>query len=554
MKTKHIIPVIVVMLLVGHYGSLSSQTTGPLFTDLDESDQAAIEALVMYPKDTRMTILEVIQYPAILIKLEGLQAQSSASFQETIKPYSQDEKSMIYDLSRYPGLISRLSLASEVGEKNIRSILADYPEIIHQRAKIAFTKYGALLSEIDSIQKEAEGAFKNLLKAYPDKIQAAFSDLVELPEVLSLLTENIRLTILVSDLYQKEPNYLLEQMDSLNLAIAEANTKELEDWQKSVADSPEVISDLKNASEAFSTEYDYDDKYYEYDDIYYKDKEEKYVLEQYFHYNYPYWFGYPSWYYYPRWRPYPFWYESGFYTVVDGGIVIHRLPSFYFTNWYFHRPYHHYYYPHLSRHFVRHTYYGPRPRISSVTVSVRNWQERNRNIVTDHWLQEDRKSIERFREFGKFEMDREKYNRKRPEKSLSPAAYLERNRSKYPELSRSAPARIQEGDRKIFSPRQKATIPDLNKQADQPVISPRRSNQSKVERERIIIKPKTRQVNPTRKVPKVNKGVDHHRTTIERSRKVEPKARVVPRKMPTAPKVKPKVVPKKKTRTKRSGG
>ena len=177
-----------------------------------------------------------------------------------------------------------------------------------------------------------------------------------------------------------------------------------------------------------------------------------------------------------------------------------------------------------------------------------------RIIVTDTWLQDDRRSIERFREFGKFEMAREKYNLKRPDKSLSPAAFLERNRSKYPALSRSVPRRTIEPDRTTTRPRPNTDVPGINKRPNNPVTTPRRSDQPTLERKKITVKPRTSKVNPTRKVPKINKGIDQHRTTIERSRKVTPRQKVVPRRMPTTPKAKPKVVPKKKTKTKRSGG
>lgn len=558
MKTKHIIPLWMLALLFVLQLKLSAQPETSIFADWSQEDKAAVEALVMYPQTTRTAILEAAQYPELLIKVEGMQTVTSSKFQELIADLDQEKQATIYDISRYPGLLSRLALAKESGQQNIKPLLEDYPEVIHVRAREAYRNYGDLLQQIDQLQLQADQQFNELIATYPAITREAMRELIELPEVLSLLTENIRMTILVGDLHQKDPIRLQQQMDSLNVVVAEANAKELENWKESVKSDPEVRTELKSATEEFAEEYGYDDDYYDYDDMYYEEEREreKYVVEQYFYYNYPYWFGFPRWYYYPRWRPYPIWYESGFYVVLDGTFVIHRLPSFYFTSWYFHRPYHHYYYPHLSRRFIRHTYYGPRPGTSSITVSVRNWQERNRELITDNWLRDDRNSIQRLREYGKFELDRAKYNQRKLEKELSQKEYLERHRNRYPSLTRSSAAtRSRQLDREqpATRPRPKTDVPLPQKKPNERVVPRQRTDPPSVDRERIRTQPRTRKVEPPKVVPKVKRGVDQHRRTIERSKATRPK--VTPRKAPrTIPRAKPKTTPKtKKTRKKGNG-
>lgn len=537
---------------------ISAQPETPLFDDWEAADKAAVEALVMYPQNTRNAILEAALYPELLIKIEGLQNETSESFQELIAGLDQDEQAALYDLSRYPGLVSRLALAKEIGARTINDILEDYPEVIHARARKAYRDQGALLMRMDELHLNADHQFNVLIATYPSVTREAFHELTELPEVLSLLTENIRMTILVGDLYQKDPDRLHRQLDSLNLVVAEANAKELENWKESVANDPEVMAELRSASEEFAEEYGYDDEYYAYDDMYADGRRtaDRYVVEQYFYYNYPYWFGFPRWYYYPRWRPYPIWYESGFYVVLDGSFVIHQLPTFYFTHWYFYQPYHHYYYPHLSRHFVRHTFRAPRPGTSSIAVTVSSWQRNNREVITEAWLRNDRNSVERFREYGKFEMDRTQYNRKKQEKELSPTEYLERHKNRYPTLNRANVTRS--GQIQTERP---VTRPKTNASAvEQRPTVPRRTDQPKIERERIQITPRIRTETKTREAPKVKKGVDQHRRTIERSRSTSPRVTprtTTPRATPrTVPKTQPKkIVPKtKKTRTKKGNG
>ncbi|MCB0629244.1 MAG: hypothetical protein R2824_02710 [Saprospiraceae bacterium] len=546
MKNTHVLSLIFAALLISTSLLLKAQTDEALFTDWQEEDKAAIEALVVYPEATRLAILETARYPELLIRLESMQAETSNSFQELIASLQRDDQTMIYDLTRYPGLISRLALAKDTGQPDLKVILEDYPEVIHKRAGQAFERYGALLMEIDQLDQLADQQFRELIKPYPEATRDAMHVLVNMPEVLQLMTENIRMTILVGDLYRKDPDHLLRQMDSLQQVVAEANAKELDNWRESVEDEPEVVNDLKAAGEAFAEEYGYDDSYYEY---YEADRNEKYVVEQYFYYNYPYWFGYPSWYFYPRWRPYPYWYESGFYVVLDGHIVIQSLPTYYFTSWYFHWPQHHYYYPYLSREFVRHTYYGPRPRTSSIAVSVNHWRANNRNLITDEWIQDDRRGAERFREYGKFEMDREQYNQRHTQqKSLTPTEFLDRNRNRYPELSRK---RVTQPERVDPTPRTR-TAPTTR-----PEVTDKKTNQ------REWVNSRTKTTAPPKNAPQVDKGADHHRTTIERSRvqrptvTPKPQTKVQPRvkTTPTTPKRTPsKTSETKKTRTKKSGG
>lgn len=541
MRTAHILPFLLSIIFTLLCSPLSAQTDDALFSDWQEDDKAAIEALVMYPEPTRYAILEVARYPEMLIRIERMQAQTSHSFQELLAGLERDEQTMIYDLTRYPGLVSRLSLAHESGQTEINAILEDYPEVIHHRAIEVCKGYGALLLEIDQMDQLADQQFGVLIASYPPTAREAAATLLDMPEVLHLLTENIRMTLLVGDLYRKDPEQLLRQMDSLQQVVAKARTEELESWQESVASDPEVSNDLQAAGSAFAEEYGYDDDYYDYD----SPEEDKYVVERYFYYNYPYWFGYPSWYYYPRWRPYPHWYESGFYVVLDGHIVIHNLPTFYFTNWYFYWPQHHYYYPHLSRQFVRHTYYGPRPRTSSIAVSVNHWRNANRNLITDEWLRDDRKGIELFREYGKFEMDREQYNERHiRQKSLNPDEFLDRYRNRYPALSRTRATQIERIDPTGRTRPQSTVKPDETLR--KPEASPR-------------INSRTRPTVPPKTTPMVDKAAEYHRTTIERSRTrqpaVTPKPPVKVQPKATTPKRTPRTNNRtQKTRTKKSGG
>ena len=395
-----------------------AQTEKELLAQLIAEDQDAINALVLYPENTRMAILEATLYPEALIKLESIQTQTSTAFQELLGDYSKDIQQMIWDLTRYPDLIHRL--AKTDGAAAVNNVLKDYPDVIHQRAKEASRNYHHRLVKIDNLYQSADSAFKTLLSNYAPKTQDALQHLIALPEVLTILTENIRLSILVGDLYQQDPQWIIRQADSLNLEVARQNAQEMEDWKQSLEDNPEAMEELQASTEAFAEEYGYDDEYYDWeeDDVYYDNEVREVVVRHYYEYSYPYWFSYPSWYYYPRWRPYPFWHDWGFYYSSPRVVVVIRLPSFYFTNWYFYHPHHHYYWPHLSSHFVHH-YHGHRSFGSSITTGVTVWRSQNREIITDTWLKDERSLPKRFKEYGDFETARRKYNKKYPQKEIS---------------------------------------------------------------------------------------------------------------------------------------
>ena len=199
--------------------SPKAQTDKKFLAELVAEDQAAINALVLYPKDTRLAILEATLYPEALIKLESIQSNTATNFRELLEEYPKPTQEMIWDLTRYPDLIHQLALADEGSETAINEVLKDFPEVIHERARqVAINHYRKLI-KIDELNRGAESAFEALLKEYPPNTQQALQQLITLPEVLTILTENIRLTILVGDLYRKEPAWLLYKADSISLEV-----------------------------------------------------------------------------------------------------------------------------------------------------------------------------------------------------------------------------------------------------------------------------------------------------------------------------------------------
>lgn len=534
-------------------GLIQAQTEKEWLADLAEEEEEAINALVLYPEETRLAILEVSMYPEALIKLESIQAKTKATFQAIVEKYPQGAQQQIWDLTRYPGLIDRLSEVRDASGREVDLVLDDYPSVIHERAREAVRLYGAELAAISRLNREAEFSFADLIRDYPPRTQEALNQLLELPEVLSIMTDNIKLTILVGDLYKNDPERVLQKADSLNLVVARQRAQELEDWKKSLEDDPEARAELEASTEAFAEEqgYLYDDEYYgeNYDDIYYEEPEAPEV-HHYYYYHYPYWFAYPSWYTYPRWREYPYWYDWGFYYGPRRTVVVINLPSFYFVNWYFYHPYHHYQWSYLSAHFTRH-YYTHRNHGGSITAGVTVWQSRNRNIVSNDWLRDDGQLPERFREFGKFEAERARYNRNHPQQPLDQEEFLDRNPERYRTIAktpRTQQRTPQPAEQRPRTPTEVERQPRTTDK-DRRVLIPRKRTETE---------PEKGTETPRSTIPSVKRGTEQHRGVSECNKTTQPRtAQPAPpqTKAPRSTTSKPRSsTTKKSTPRKKSGG
>lgn len=520
---------LLILLLVGTFPFIATaQSEQTLLSQLLEEEQKTIEALALYPAETRLSILEASKYPEALIKMETMKSKTSTDFKALMERYPQSIQEQAWDLTRYPGLVAAIVEGGQKWGIDFEIAVQDFPKEIVPRAREMSSDYFPLLVDIHRLDREWNSAFAQLIKEYPHKTADALRSLVDLPEVLSLLTENIRLTVLVGDLYRKNPEWLAHQMDSLGLVVAEERAKELADWKANLANDPKAEEELQAAAEAYSDEYGFDDEYYSYDDDLYYEEEDRYetpVEYPYYHHHYPYWFGYPYWYPYARWRPYPYWYDWGFYWSPNHVIIIVDLPSFWFVDWYFYQPWHHYYYPNLSRHYVNH-YYGHRGSSGSISANVRNWHHRNRDIITDDWMDRARTDPNAFREFGKLETEREKYNRSHPDKPATQQQYLEKNRKKYPDLSTSVERRKEQ---------ERSTV--------QPPTEPKR------ETSRPDVQPRKEPANPTPKsrpkldLPKVEKAERQHRDVWEKSKRETRPAPSVERQRTAPPSLKPQKQP-----------
>ncbi|MBV6441860.1 MAG: hypothetical protein DYG98_23385 [Haliscomenobacteraceae bacterium CHB4] len=430
--------------------SLYSQNDKALLRELAEENQKSVEALALYPSETRLAILEAAKYPEVLIKMNNARQKTAAAFRTLIEDFPRSTQEVFYEITRYPGMLQQL-VEKQESPAAMREVLRQLPENQRPEAFDVVRDQMRTLMKINELDQTARAAFDDLIVGYPAPAQAAFRQLVALPEVLEILNEDLRFTVLIGDVYRADPAWVIRKTDSLNLAVARAHAEELEEWKKSIENDPQAQQELEAASREYAAEYGYDSEDYPGDDVYYQ---EDYVRRTtVVEYYYPWWFGYPWWYPAPCWYPYPWWYNWGFY-YHHHAFVVYYMPSWHFMNWYFYHPRHHHHYSHLSSHFVRH-YYGHRRSGTTISTSVGAWRDRNREIISEDWMKDNKRLPERMKEYGRFEEERQKYNGRNPNTPVTQEGFLEKNARKYPELDRSRVEAKEEIQRERTAPQTK---------------------------------------------------------------------------------------------------
>ncbi len=403
---------------------LSAQQTGWL-GQLSKEDSAAINALVLYPDTVRLSILEAAKYPEAIVRTALLQKKTSADFANAISSFSREEQEVFWDLTRYPDLIDKLVEGGKKTTKTATAIAAEYPEEIRETAITYGTKQYDVLKIISEQQNKSNLAFNDILKIYPPAAQQVLKELVYLPEVLSILNDHLQMTVLMGDMYSRNPQWVIQTIDSLSLVVARQNASELEDWKKSIEQDTTLQSELKQVASAYAADNGNQS-------IDYSNPPPENYLENYMCYPYSYWFGYPHWYPYYYWYPYPYWYDWGFYYNPYGSFVVFGMPSFYFTYWYFYHPNYYYDYPYVCNAYVNH-YYGPRGGASENAGVVRDWvQENSTYLPKDFVSASEEVRVNAIRQLGKFEMDWKQQNAVSP---ISRTEFLNKNRASYPQLN-----------------------------------------------------------------------------------------------------------------------
>ena len=428
MKKKYVGKALFFLIIATGINCAAQDDNRALLKKVFQENQEAVDAIAMYPTETRKIIFEASEYPEVIAKLNAMQKNSQDAFEKVISSFSKEEQEKFWNLTRYDGLISDLAASQNNSEAEINTLLDSYPEEIHKTAIEERKNNIDLLVQIDKMNKSYNSDLEILLTGYPPEAINAFREMIKIPEVLSMLFDHMQYTVVVGDYYKRNPERVLHKTDSLNLVLTQKNTKEADDWKQSMKDDPQAQEEYTQAAQEYAQDNGYQPEDY--------NAPMTQDVTNYTTNPYNWWFGYPSWYPDNYWNPYPYWYDWGFYYGPNRNAIFFGLPSAYFMDWYFYSPEHFSRYAELSNHYYN--YYN-RHRESmnnnSISHEVNDWRNRNRNIVNDAWDKDNTNRTQRFRQYGQMEVDRGKYNTKNPQKRIEQSDYLQKRQNKYPLLS-----------------------------------------------------------------------------------------------------------------------
>jgi hypothetical protein len=409
--------------------TMPAQPTGML-AQLQEEEQNAIQAIALYPQKERTAILEASMHPEILVRMENIRRNTEKQFKDKITNLPEEDQRKIYNLVRYPDLVDTICTHQEkLSHKEMTALLQAYPVEIHEDAEHIHKKYFDLLKDIQHLYKDADNAFQSMLSSYPEPARQAYWTLLNLPGVVTILIDHISMTVLLGDIYKSHPQQLIQELDSLNIVVAEQQANELKDWKTQLEQDPEATREFEEAAQEFAHEQGYDDVYQEPAPQMYADP----LYVEYVWQPYPYWFGWPYWYSYPCWYPYPYWYHWGYYYGPGNVMFVVGMPSGFFIGWTFYDHHHFYHYPHFTDQVIDH-YYGPRHSGATVQPVLRSFEEEHKSAVPADWFKDPENRVERIKEYGKLRIDYDEAVRVAADKAPTEREFLKDNVDRYPAL------------------------------------------------------------------------------------------------------------------------
>ncbi len=352
MKT-HVSGILIALLLLNFCQTVQART---VFRDLDaqvNENKTAILALAIYPEEFHTPVLELSSHPELLVKLASLQELSSARFKDLLTAYPDSEQKQVMELLRYPDLITDLVKTRAQTRNQINLILGQYPKEIHQNALLFGETRFDLLVQLHDLNEGWKRDFDSLISDYSPTIQSSLYKLVEVPEILALLKDNLHLAILLGEAYKQNSQATLQKMLAWNIEAAEVNIQARQEWAQSIEEDPEAALELQNSARTFAEENGYNLESRPNEEV----SSSTIVHVHRYYRPYPYWVGCPWWYPYRYWRPVPAWYHWGYYYNPGGSLVITGFPSLFFSLTLFgHHPIHHFprLHYHLGNHLVHH--------------------------------------------------------------------------------------------------------------------------------------------------------------------------------------------------------
>jgi hypothetical protein len=306
-----------------------------------ETDKGIAASIAPYNADVRQAILVASQYPQTLTALQKNQSQTVAAFHQLISGFDKKKQVWFYTITRYPDLLHTLAtLPNKKDKQAVYQILPSQDADLKEASWELYKSKKKDLIKLDGINVAAQQDFAQSIQNLDAPAKDAFKKLSVMPDVLTLLTNNIDLTTRLGRHYKSNPEACNDRLAALHDSLNVQNQYEMAAYKTQMADDPKAQDELSQAAKDYATENGIDVPTQQTDE---SDNENYYANP------YSYWFGYPDWYSYPLWYPGSFWFDTGLYFGV-GGFGIWGLPGYGFSSWFFNGG-HYNRYPNLYREF-----------------------------------------------------------------------------------------------------------------------------------------------------------------------------------------------------------
>jgi hypothetical protein len=335
-------------------------------SNLEEADRKALETIAGNDAKLRDAVLKASLHIDALVETQRIQEQSSASFQDRIGKLDKKQQEQVWEIVREPGLLDELTAEDELSRSQLDEIAQRHPDSLAPAIRTFGGDQHDLLVDIAQVHHRASERFDAAIEDLDADTQQAFRDLVDEPELMSVLVHRVNLVVRLGDSYRKNPRDTRSYLTALAADVDKRKAADQEEWKKRIESDPKAAAELDEAARDYADENGYD-----YDELTRPDVRTRVDVVV---HPYPYWFGYPIWYSdlylypYGYWYPYPVYF--GYYHYHDS-FVWWGFPSFTFVNWfYFGHHYHHYTY--LSNCFT-HQFVGRRFAPTYVNVTVNNF-------------------------------------------------------------------------------------------------------------------------------------------------------------------------------------
>lgn len=322
-----------------------AQTTDPSQQQQQSApvdDKTIISGIAPYRDDVRRSILLASVHPQILSSLVQQRSSSEQAFMNIIQSYGQNKQAWFYDLSRFPDVMHTLATLPEHTKRGtVNDITKNMPADLQESAWKVYKNHHNDLVQIDNLNVQAEQTFDNLTANLDVPTQNAFRQLIDMPDVMTQLTNQIDKTTRLGEAYIANPDQVTKDLTALHDSLQVQNQQELADYQNELNNDPQAKQELQQAAQAYAQANGYNTGI---------NPNPAWINSSYYYQNpYSFWFGYPYWYMSPLWYPSAWWYGTGFYFGLGGNMMLFGLPSLGFSNWFFANG--RYNYPHLYNRF-----------------------------------------------------------------------------------------------------------------------------------------------------------------------------------------------------------